>query len=363
MRRTSVIRILVLALVVVGGGAGLGLLAYYSPAFFVKSEAPPSYAHLNTGGTSVVAFLLENNWRGVYRKEKEVEVDYDSTGSTQGVQQMIEKKYAIGFTHAPITRKQREEARGQGGEVVQVPVVICAVVPIYKLKGLKGKPPLKFTGEVLADIFLGKIRRWNDLALQDLNKGVALPKTEITVVHRKDSSGTTFIFTDYLHGASAAWRKKFRAAGSRIEWPTGVGVDRNHGVADTVYRTDGAIGYVDLLYASYGDDVLQHGAVRNKDDTAFVHAESEKMTAALAGQIDAIPDDLTFSLTNKPGNDSFPICGAVWAVCYQEQPEADHKRVVDFLHWIAHEGQKHAASMSYAPLPEKLVKRVDEKIE
>jgi phosphate transport system substrate-binding protein len=358
MSRTSVIRLLVIVLV----GAGLGVLVYYSPAFFIKDDAPPPYAHLNTGGTSVVSFLLENKWRGVYRKEKEVEVDYDSTGSTQGVTQMIEKKYAVGFTHAPMTEDQRKEARGRGGEVVQIPVVICAVVPIYNVKELKDKPPVQFTGEVLADIFLGKIDRWNNPALQKLNEGVALPDTKITVVHREDSSGTTFIFTDYLHGASAAWRKEVGAAGSKVKWPAGTGVARNHGVADTVYRTEGAIGYVDLLYASYGDGQLRHGAVRNKDDSAFIHAESEKMTAALSGLIDAIPDDLTFGLTNKPGKDSYPICGAVWAVCYQDQPAADQKRVADFLHWVTHEGQKYAKNMSYAPLPEKLVRRVDEKI-
>jgi phosphate transport system substrate-binding protein len=358
MSRTSVIRLLIIALV----GSGLGVLVYYSPAFFIKNDEPPSYARLNTGGTSVVSFLLENKWRGVYRKEKGVEVDYDSTGSTQGVTQMIEKKYAIGFTHAPMTEEQRKEARGRGGEVVQVPVVLCAVVPIYNVKELKDKPPLKFTGGVLADIFLGKIDRWNNPALQKLNEGVGLPNTEITVVHRDDPSGTTSIFTDYLHGASAAWRKEVGAAGSKVKWPAGVGVARNHGVADAVYRTEGAIGYVDLLYASYGDGQLRHGAVRNKDDTDFIHAESEKMTAALNGLIDAIPDDLTFSLTNKPGKDSYPICGAVWAVCYQEQPASDQKRVVDFLHWVTHEGQKYAKDMSYAPLPEELVKRADGKL-
>ena len=198
--------------------------------------------------------------------------------------------------------------------------------------------------------------------VEKLNEGVGLPDAKILVVHREDSSGTTSIFTDYLHGASAAWREEVGAAGSKVKWPAGVGVARNHGVADKVYRTEGAIGYVDLLYASYGDGKLQHGAVRNKGDTAFIHAESEKMTAALKGLIAAIPEDLTFQLTNRPGKDSYPICGAVWAVCYQAQPASDQKRVVDFLHWVTHEGQKYAKDMSYAPLPEELVGRADENI-
>src|SRR5262249_33997267 len=145
-------------------------------------------------------------------------------------------------------------------------------------------------------------------------------------------------------------------------WPAGVGVARNHGVADTVYRTEGAIGYVDLLYASYGDGQLRHGAVRNKDDTDFIHAESEKMTAALNGLIDAIPDTLTFSLADKPGKNWYPMWGAVGAVCSQEQPASDKKRVVDFLHWVTHEGQKYAKDMSYPHLPEELVKRGDGKL-
>jgi phosphate ABC transporter phosphate-binding protein len=345
-------------------GAALCLLAYLSPPFliryFVKADVAPPLPHLQTGGTSVVAFLLDNRWKHELRKKIGLEVDYESTGSTKGVNNMIAKEFAVGFTHARMTDEQRQAARTAGGEIVHIPVVICAVVPLYNVKELMNKPPVKFSGEALADIFMGKIDKWNDSALKKLNPDLPLPDTKITVVHREDSSGTTYIFADYLHGASATWRKKVGPASNLVKWPTGTGAMRNHGVADLVYRTEGAIGYTDLLYSHYGD--LQYGAVQNKDQNAFIHAEAENMTAAVHGLLADIPHDLTFQLTNTPGKSSYPICGAVWAVCYEKQPAADHRHVVDFLQWITHDGQPFAKDMTYAPLPEELVKRADEKI-
>jgi phosphate transport system substrate-binding protein len=359
MGRATVIRLSIIVLV----GVGLGVLVYFSPAFFIKNDAPPEPPRLKTGGTSVAHIIMENRWKTAYRKEKGVEVEYDSTGSTRGVAQMIEKQYAIGFTHAPLTEGQRKEARGKGGEVVHLPVVLCAVVPVYNLKPLQGKAPLKFTGEVLADIFLGRIDRWNDPALKALNSDTNLPDTKITVVHRKDSSGTTFIFTDYLQGASAAWKKKVGAASNKVSWPVGVGMPRNQGVAAHVRQTEGAIGYVDLLHTVNGElGDLPYGAVQNQEK-AFIHVKPENMTAAAKARAPQIPPDLTFGLTNMPGKDSYPICGAIWAVCYQAQPASEQQRVVDFLRWVTREGQKFAEKTYYAPLPEELVARVDQKLQ
>jgi phosphate transport system substrate-binding protein len=353
-------------------GAGLCSLAYFGQdrivAYFVKDTSPPKYERLRTGGTSVVAFLLENRWQAAYQKAKGIDIVYDSTGSTQGVDRMIDQQYAIGFTHARITDKQRQAALARGGEVIHVPIVICAVVPIYNLKELKAKPPLNFTGEVLADIFLGKIKRWNDPALKKLNETVTeqpgarvvLPDTEISVVHRSDSSGTTSIFTDFLASASPAWAKGMGSSRSQLDWPVGQGAARNHGVAELVYSTEGAIGYTDLLYTSFGN--LQYGAVQNRDRNAFIRATSKNMTAAVHGLLADIPDDLTFPLTNVRGQAAYPICGAVWAVCYRNQPAANYQHVIDFLEWITHAGQQFAADMSYAPLPEELVRRAEEKI-
>jgi phosphate transport system substrate-binding protein len=342
-------------------GVGLCFLVYYAPAFLVREERTPEALRLKTGGTSVADIIIENRWRNAYRKAKGIEIDYESTGSTNGIRQMIDGKYAVAFTHAPMTEEQRKEAQGKGGAVVQVPVVLCAVVPVYNLPTLKDKAPVKFTGEVLADIFLGKIDRWNDPALKKLNDGVDLPDTKITVVHREDSSGTTLLFTDYLSGVSPAWREQLGGAASEVKWPVGVGQPRNQNVKGYVQRTDGAIGYVDLLHAMAGD--LDYGAVQNKDGTAFIHVEAPNMTAAAQEVLANLPEDLTFSLTSRPGKDSYPICGAIWAVCYQAQPAANEKKVADFLHWATHEGQAFASNMSYAPLPEELVPRVEQKLQ
>ncbi len=351
-----------LTILVIGGV--LCAMVYFAQdpliAYLVREKKPPEMVHLRTGGTSVVQFLLENGWRDAYRKAKSIDVVYDSTGSTEGVNKMIDKDFSIGFTHARMSEKQRSAALAKGGETVHIPVVICAVVPLYNVKELKNKPPVKFTGEVLGDIFLGKISRWNDPALQRLNDDLKLPDTKITVIHRSDSSGTTFIFTDFLAGASAAWRKEMGRAKSLLNWKVGEEAARNHGVADHVYRTEGAIGYADLLYSSYGK--LQYGAVENKDRSNFIHVDTKNMTAAVHGVLADIPDDLTFPLTNARGHAAYPICGAVWAVCYQNQPASNYQQVVDFLQWITHAGQPLAADMSYAPLPEELVKRAEQKL-
>jgi phosphate transport system substrate-binding protein len=360
MKQGALIRLSIILLV----GLVLAGIVYYSPSYFIQEDRASTPVHLKAGGTSVVYIIMENRWKTAYRKEKGIEVDYDSTGSTSGIKQMIDKNYAIGFTHAPLTDEQKKEAQAKGGEVVHIPVVICAVVPVYNVQELKDKPPLKFTGEVLADIFLGKIDRWNDPALKKLNDGVELPDTKIAVIHRKDSSGTTFLFTDYLAGASEAWQKEMGPANSEVKWPVGVAMPRNEGVAAEVRKTDGSIGYVDLLHTlSFDQGDLQHGAVQNKDKTTFIHADTENLKAAAQGLTADMGEDLTFKLTNRPGKDAFPICGVIWAVCYQHQPASNQQLVGDFLRWIIHDGQQFAERTSYAPLPPDLVERADQKLQ
>jgi phosphate transport system substrate-binding protein len=347
--------------VIVLVGAGLCVLVYFSPAFFNREEPKPPN-RLSTGGTSVVHSILDNRWRTAYRKEAGIEVAYEDSGSTEGLQRMIDGKYALAFTHAPMSEEQRKAAREQRGEVVHIPVILCAIVPVYNVSELKGKEPLHFTGEVLADIFLGKIKKWNDPALQELNKDVNLPDRAIKVVHRKDSSGTTLIFADYLYGASDAWKKEMGKPRSLLEWKVGDAELRSHGVASRVYSTEDSIGYVDLLH-TIGDPAMDYGAVQNKDKSQFIHVKAENMTAAAQGMLAEIPEDLTFQLTNRPGKDSYPICGAVWAVCYKDQPASEQRKVAEFLHWVTHEGQQFAEGMSYAPLPKELVKRVEDRLE
>ena len=222
MSRVVAMRLLAIVLI----GTGLCVLVYFSPAFFESKE---NTEQVQMGGTSTMALLVQNGWGAGYRGKSGVTLDYESCGSTTGVTRLIDGKYSVAFTHAPIAEDQRQAARGKGGDVVQLPVVLCAVVPAYNLPSLKDKPPLNFSGEVLGDIFLGKITKWNDSALAKLNAGVALPDRPITVVHRKDSSGTTFLFTEYLQGASERWRAAMGPAGNTVKWPLGIGVERNQG--------------------------------------------------------------------------------------------------------------------------------------
>ena len=263
-----------------------------------------------------------------------------------------------------LRKSNARKPRRTGGEVVHLPVVICAVVPVYNLKALAKDKPLKFTGELLAKIYLGDIKNWNHEAIRKLNPDVAdkLPDEEIKVVHRKDSSGTTYIFAEYLFAASNTWKDKMKKPKSEIEWPVGTGEERNIGVARYVQQTEGSIGYVELLHAHCDGADLQYGAVHVQDPKKdiYIHAEPKSMTAA-AKSLSAgdIKDDFTFDLTNRPGDESYPICGAIWAVCYRDQPAAQQKTVVNFLEWITHEGQKYAAERTYAPLPEEFVERVD----
>lgn len=276
--------------------------------------------------------------------------------------------------------------------MLHIPVVLCAVVPLYNVKELNDKPPLKFSGEVLGDIYLGKITKWNDPAIKALNPELkdVLEKidTKIVAVHRSDSSGTTFIFTDYLAGkrpASPAWKEQFKGPQSVVQWPpVGVGKERNTGVTQYVKETEGAIGYVDMLHAI--DSYLPFGAVKNSEGK-FISASGElrpwlerskaaknpegklnytealNITAAAKalGNTD-ISEDLTFTLTNMPGKDSYPICSAIWAVCYQKQPGDRQQQVSEFLNWVLHDGQKFAAVTSYAPLPEEIVRRAEERM-
>jgi phosphate transport system substrate-binding protein len=354
-----VVRLLVIAAI----GVCLGLLIYFSPQFLIKEEHPPAYPQLHVGGTSTVFVIVENGWKAQYRGDKGVQVVYESTGSSPGVTRVLDGTYAIAFTHGPLSKAQRQMAQDKGRDVMNVPVLLCGVVPVYNVKTLKGKAPLQLTGELLADIFLGKVKTWNDPALKAINPGVELPATTITVVHRQDPSGTTRIFTEYLNAVSKAWRDQVGPPASEVKWPVGVAAPRNLGVANLVDKTDGAIGYIDRMFTAFEEMVLDYAAVQNADRTGFVRAEPANLTAAAAGSLAEVPDDLSFSLANKPGKDAYPISAVVYAVLCQTQPAATRQQVVDFLRWATHQGQAHAAYMTYAPLPPELVTRIDQKLE
>ena len=222
---------------------------------------------------------------------------------------------------------------------------------------LAGNPSLKLDGDTIAGIFLGQIKKWNDPKLAALNSGAKLPDQDIVVVHRSDGSGTTFIFTDYLSKVSSEWKQK-AGNNTSVNWPTGIGGKGNEGVSGQVKQTPGAIGYVELIYAI--QNKMPYAEVKNSAGQ-FVKATLESVTAALATA--EIPDDFRFSMTNAPGKDAYPICGATWLLVYEQQKDpAKGKKLVEFLKWAAKDGEKMAKDLDYAPLPETVQERVLKRI-
>jgi len=357
MKNFSIVRFSIIVLL----GAILCGAAFYVPTlpYFAKEEKVDQSDALKTGGSSVVYFIMDR-WKTSFKKEKGIDIVNTSIGSAGGVNNTIDQTYQIGFSSAPMTLEQRKQAKAKNGDVIQIPVVMIAVAPIYNVEELKDKPPLKFTGDVLADIFLGKITQWNDPALQKINGDVKLPNKTIAVIHRSDPSGTTFLFTEYLAGASETWKKTIGPASSSVKWPVGEGVERNYGVAGLVKRKDGAIGYVESLYAHTKN--IATGAIQNQEKSAFLQAKPEYVTAAAKNLGSEVLESGTFSLTNRPGKDAYPICGVEWAVCYQNQPAAQQKKVADFLNWAIHQGQAFTKDLQYAPLPEEFVAHAEQKI-
>jgi phosphate transport system substrate-binding protein len=223
---------------------------------------------------------------------------------------------------------------------------------------LPGNPAVKLDGETIADIYLGKIKKWNDPKIAASNAGTKLPDNDIVIVHRSDGSGTTFIFTDYLSKVSPEWKQK-AGNNTSVNWPTGIGGKGNEGVSGQVKQTPGAIGYVELIYA-----IQNKMAVADIKNAAgqFVKPTIESVTAALGTA--QIPDDFRFSMTNAPGSDAYPIAGATWLLVYQQQKDAAKgKKLIEFLKWALTKGEGMAKDLNYAPLPDEVQQRVLKRIE
>jgi phosphate transport system substrate-binding protein len=328
------------------------MIAVVAGLLVLGASTPCRAQSLNGSGSSFVGPMM-SKWARDYKKAKEVEVNYTTVGSGKGIAQFLSQDTDFGCTDAPLTDQQLKTAKAAGGEVVHIPLVLGGVVPAYNLDEIQ--EPVRLTGAVLADIFLGKITQWNDPALKELNAGVDLPEKKISVLHRSDSSGSTAIFTDYLGKVSKDWKDKV-GAGTQIKWPTGVGHKGNEDLAAAIRRTPGAIGYVDLIHAL--QKKLKHAKIKNAEGN-FVQGSLEGVTAAAEGALSSIPDDLRFSLTNAPGKDAYPISGATWAVVYLKQGGDRGQRVVDFLTWATHDGQESVTDLYYARLPKGLVQKVD----
>jgi len=308
-----------------------------------------------TGSTFVSPLMTR--WASEYQQVRGVPVNYESVSSGTGIQRLNGLRFDFICTDAPLNKEQLEKARRSGGEVLHIPLVLGAVVAAYNLDQVA--EPLTFSGPVLADIFLGKITRWNDKALKDLNPTATLPDKEIKVVHRVDASGTTWIWTDYLAKANTEWQSKV-GVDTAVTWPVGVGRQGNPGVAAEIKNTPGSLGYVELGQALESD--LRVGLVKNKAGVA-VKPSLEAVAAAIQGSLADIPENLQYSLTNAPGKDAYPISGTAWAVLFVKQPAGKKQELLAFLRWATHEGQKFAEELHYTALPTSLVEQVEKKLD
>jgi phosphate transport system substrate-binding protein len=310
----------------------------------------PAFAQKLTGAGATFPEPIYSKWFQEYSAANNgVQINYQSIGSGAGIRQLIAGTVDFGATDGPMTDDQIRQYKN--GKVLHIPTVLGAVVPVYHIDGLKAE--LKFSPDVLAEIFLGSITNWNDSRIARDNPGVSLPNKDIFVFHRSDGSGTTFIFTDYLSKVSGEWRNRVGASQSPA-WPKGIGGKGNPGVAGLVRQTDGAIGYVELIYAL--GNGIPYGAVKNAAGV-YVKASIQGVSAAAASA--KIPADYRVSITNAPGKDSYPISSFTWLLIPQHSQDASKGRVLkNFLTWMLDKGEAEATSKAYAPLPAAVIARV-----
>jgi phosphate transport system substrate-binding protein len=327
--------------------AGLGILSVLNIAYAQQVT-------LNGAGATF-PFPLIDEWRVDYQNVKPgVNINYQSIGSGGGIKQFTEKTVNFGATDAPLSAEEIQKAPN----AVHIPETIGAVVAAYNLP-VEG---LKLTGPILADIFLGKITKWNDPQIQEINRGLTLPAEDIVVVHRSDGSGTTYVWTDYLSNVSSEWNQQI-GKGKSIEWPVGVGAPGNEGVANSINTTPNAIGYVELAYALTTG--MKHAAVQNQAGN-FVEGSLDSTKAAVAAAAPSLPAGdqpwTNVTMVNAPGADSFPIASFSYLLVYKELTDdpglADKNKaqtLVDFINWAITDGQQFAPDIGYVPLPEQVV--------
>ena len=306
------------------------------------------------GAGATFPYPIYSKWFDEYAKvDPSVRFNYQSIGSGGGQKQIMAQTVDFGASDGPMTDDNLKKAPGK---LLHIPTVAGAVVMSYNLPG---NPAITFDGETIADMYLGKIKKWNDPKIAALNPGAKLPDNDIVVVHRSDGSGTSFIFTDYLSKVSPEWKQKV-GTNTSVKWPTGLGAKGNEGVSGQVKQVSGAIGYVELIYAL--QNKMDFAQLKNAAGKV-VKPSLESVTAALSTA--EIPDDFRFSMTNAPGPDAYPISGATWLLVYQEQKDpAKGKKLVEFLKWAVEKGEGMARNLDYAPLPEsvqqRVLKRIDE---
>jgi phosphate transport system substrate-binding protein len=307
------------------------------------------------GAGATFPMPIYQKWLSEYGKiNPRAKIDYQSIGSGGGIQQIQSQTVDFGASDAPMSDDDLKKAPG---ELLHIPTVLGAVVVTYNLQGVS--QPLRFSPETIADIFLGRVKRWDDARIKADNPNVSLPANDIAVVHRSDGSGTTAVFTDYLSKVSPEWKTK-PGAGKSIDWPVGQGGKGNEGVSGQIKQQPNTIGYVELAYAV--QTKLPVALIKNKAGN-FVEPSLDAVTAAAAESLAATPEDLRVSITDAAGANVYPISSYTYILVYQEQKDAvKGKALVDFLWWALHDGENFAKDLQYAPLPAQIVEKASAKL-
>jgi phosphate transport system substrate-binding protein len=316
-----------------------------------------SYADLLINGAGATfPYPIYSKWFDVYAKENPgIKFNYQSIGSGGGIRMLSNRTVDLGASDAPLTDQQLADAPGK---ILHFPSVMGADVLAYNLPGFNGT--LRLTGTVIAEIFLGKITKWDDEKIRALNPGAAIPSQDIVVCHRSDGSGTTYIFVDYLSKVSPSWASDV-GKGTSVKWPVGLGGKGNEGVTALVQQTPGAIGYVELIYAL--NNHIPFAELQNKAGH-WVKAGLEGVTAAAASVAGNMPADFRVSITDAPGPDAYPISSFTYLIVYQKQTNKEiGEQIKKFLHWALTEGQKYAPDLKYAPLPAEVVQKEEAQLQ
>ena len=329
----------------------LNLLA----AGLLALTATAAVAQNINGAGATFPYPIYSRWFAEYNKvHPEVKINYQSIGSGGGIRQVSEGTVDFGATDGPMSDQQIGEAKVK---TIHIPTVLGAVVPVYNLPGVS--KDLNFSSDVIADIYLGKIAKWNDGRIAKDNPGVSFPDKAILPVYRSDGSGTTYIFTDFLSKVSSDFQGRV-GKGTSVKWPTGIGQKGNEGVAGMVRQSPFSFGYVELIYARANN--MQFGAVKNKAGK-FLKATTDGVTAAAAAAAKSIPADYRVSITNADGADSYPISSFTWLLIpVQSKDPAKGKALQGFLQWMVDSGEAEASSMTYAPLPKPVLDKVRQTI-
>jgi phosphate transport system substrate-binding protein len=334
-------------------GKSINRRAFVTISLLIASAAL-AFAEISiTGAGATFPNPIYQKWFSEYHKaHPDVQINYQSLGSGAGVKQVTEGTVDFGAADSPMTDAQiAEYQKKQGSTILHFPTVLGAAVATYNVPGLN--TGLNLTPDALAGIFLGKITKWNDPAIANENKSLKLPSADIIVVHRSDSSGTTYVWTDYLCKVSGDWKSHAGAAAAAVKWPTGIGGKGNDGVSGQVKNLRNSIGYVELVYAE--QNKLPFANIRNAAGV-FIKPDLASITAAAASVAQNIPDDFRVSITNAPGKTAYPISTFTWLLIPQQFKEAEKGKIMkDFLKWALGPGQNWAEPLSYAKLPTQVV--------